>query len=189
MQVELEATGEKQEKEKVPDTEPEAETPDFPFAEDGGKESSPEVHDDHEHPGSATAGLQKHEEKREQEEETQEKPAGETHPSVLAEGEGTESLQDSFKHQETLESQESPDTDMSEQTELKEQAIDGEIKVMESTEVAAEEITQPEEPEPEPQPQPEPQPEPEKPEPEPQPQPQPEEPEPQLEPQPEPHPH
>ncbi|XP_035514179.1 heat shock protein 67B1 [Morone saxatilis] len=151
IKVEMEVAGEKEEKEEAPDTEPDSsratEAPDFPSAEDKGEETPLEVHDDQAHPGSATAGLQQHEERREQEEETHEKPAGESHPSVLADGEGTESLQDSSKHQETLESQESSDTDMSKQPEHKEPAVDGEIQVMAGSGEAAEAITQPEEPE------------------------------------------
>lgn len=151
MQVEMEVTGEKQETEEAPDTKPDSwrtpETPDFPSAEDEGEESPLEVHGDQAHPGSTTAGLQQHEERREQEEETHEKPAGESHPSVPADGKGTDSLQDSSKHQETLESQESPDTDMSKQPEHKEPAADGEIQVMAGSGEAAEEITQLEDPE------------------------------------------
>lgn len=145
MQVEMEATGEKQEKEEAPDTDPAPEAPDFPSAADEGEESPLEVHGDQAHPDSATAGLQQHEEGREQEEETLEKPTGESHPSVPADGEGTESRQDSSEHQETLESQESPDTDISQQTEHKEPAGDGEIHVMEGSGEPAETITQPEE--------------------------------------------
>lgn len=151
MQVELEATGEKQETEEAPDTEPDSqrapETPDFPSAEDEGAESPLEVHSDQAHPGSTTAGFQQHEERRELEEETHVKPAGESHPSVPADGKGTDSPQDSFKHQDTLESQESPHTDMSKQPEHKEPAVDGEIQVMAGSGEAAEEITQPEDPE------------------------------------------
>lgn len=151
MQVEMEATGEKQEKEETPDTDPDncraPEAPDFPCAEDGEEESPLEVHGDQAHPGSATAGLQQHEERREEEEETHEKPVGESHPSAPADVEGTESLQDSSNHHAALESQTSPDTDMSKQPEHKEPAVDGEIQVMAGSGEAAEEITQPEEPE------------------------------------------
>ncbi|XP_044052900.1 heat shock protein 67B1 [Siniperca chuatsi] len=150
IKVEMEAAGEKQEKEEAPDTDPDSskapEAPDFLPAEADGEESPLEVHGDQAHPGSTTAGLQQHEERREQEEETHEKPAVESHPSVPADGKGTESLQDSSKHHEPLESQESPDTD-TQQPEHKEPAVDGEIQVMAGSGEAAEEITQPEEPE------------------------------------------
>lgn len=142
MQVEMEATGEKQEKEETPDTDPD--NCRAPCAEDDEEESPLEVHGDQAHPGSSTAGLQQHEERREQEEETHEKPVGESHPSASADGEGIESLQDSSEHHAALESQESPDTDMSKQPEP---AVEGEIQVMAGSGEAAEEITQPEEPE------------------------------------------
>lgn len=148
MQVELEAAEEKQEKEKAPDTEPESETPDIHPAEAEGQESPLEVHGDQAQLGGATAGPQQHEERREQEEETHEKLAGESHPSVPADGEGTESLGDSSMHQETLESQESPSTDMSKLAEHKELAMEGEIQVTTGLEEAAEKITQAEELEP-----------------------------------------
>lgn len=144
MQVEIEVTGEQEE--ITPDTDPDSsrapEAPEFPSSEVHGEESPLEVYGDQAHPGSSTAGLQQHEEGREQEEETHEKPAGETHPSAAADAEGTESLHDSSKHHEALESQETPDTDTSQQSEHKEPAVDGEVQVM-----AAEEITQSEEPE------------------------------------------
>lgn len=149
MQVEMEVTEEKQEKEEAPDADPDsrgaAETADFPSAEDGGEESPLEVQDDQAQPDSTTAELQQHEERRE--EETHEEPAGESNPSVPADGEGTESRQDSSEHQETVESQESPDTDTSKQPEHKEPAVDEEIQVMADSGQAAEEIAQPAEPE------------------------------------------
>lgn len=141
IKVELEATGEKQEKEDAPDTDPDycraPEAADSPSAQcEREEESPPEVRGDQAHPGGATAGLQQHEEGREQEEETHEQPAGESHPSEPVDDEGTESLQDSSKHEEN------PDTDMS-----KEAAVDGAVQVMEGSGEAAEEITNPEEPE------------------------------------------
>lgn len=148
MQVEVEAAGEKWEKEEVPDVDSDGfrapEAPDFPSAEEV-EESPLGVRGDQAHPGSATAGLQQHEERREEEEETHEKPAGESHPSAPADGEGTEGLQDSSKHQEGPGSQESPDADTSKQPEHKEPAVDGEIQVMAGSGEAAEEIAQPEE--------------------------------------------
>ncbi|KAI3372568.1 hypothetical protein L3Q82_023049 [Scortum barcoo] len=151
IKVEMEANGEKLEKEETPDTDPDTcrapEAPDFPCAEGDREEPPLEVHGDQAHPGSAAAGLQQHEERREQEEETHEKPVGESHPSAPADGEGTETPQDSSKHDAALESQESPDTDMSKQPEHKEPAVDGEIQVMAGSREAAEEISQPEEPE------------------------------------------
>lgn len=145
----MEVPGEKQEKEEAPDTDPDncraPEGPDLPSAEDEGEESPLEVHGDQAHPGSATIGLQQHEERREQEEETSEKPTGESHPSVPADGEGIESLQDFSKHQETLESRESLDTDTSKQLEHEVPIVDEEVQVMEGSGEAAEEIAQPEE--------------------------------------------
>lgn len=157
MQVEIEASGEEEEKqherEETPEADPESsravEAPEFPSAEDHGEDSPLEVHDDEAHPGSSTAGLQQHEERREQEEETYEKPAGESHPSVSADAEGTESCQESSEHHEALKSQEAPDTDTDtfQEPEHKEPAPDGEIQVMADSGEAAEKITQPEEPE------------------------------------------
>ncbi|XP_010731308.3 heat shock protein 67B1 [Larimichthys crocea] len=149
IKVEMEVTEEKKEKEEAPDADPDSrgapETADFPSAGDGGEESPLEVHDDQAQPDSTTAELQQHEERRE--EETHEEPAGESNPSLPADGEGTESLQDSSEHQETMESQESPDTDTSKQPEHKEPAVDEEIQVMADSGQAAEEIAQPAEPE------------------------------------------
>lgn len=139
MQVEMEVTVE--EEEITLDTNPE-----LPPAEIHVEETPLEVQSDEAHPGSSTAELQQHEERREQEEETHEKPAGESHPAEPADGEATESLPDSSKPHEALESQESPETDMSQQPEHEEPAVVGEIQVMASSEEAAEEITQPEEP-------------------------------------------
>lgn len=153
MQVEIEAPGEqeeKQEREETPEADPESSTavqaPEFPSAEDHGEDSPLEVHHDQAHPGSSTAGLQQHEERREQEEETHEKPAGESHPSVSADGQGAESCQDSSEHHEALKSQEAPDTDTFQEPEHKEPAPDGEIQVLADSGEAAEEIAQPEEP-------------------------------------------
>merc|ERR1712002_1160286 len=140
-----------EEEEKTPDADPDSyrapEAPEFLSAEDHGEESPLEVHGDQAHPGSSTAGLQQHEERREQEEETHEKPAGESHPSAPADGEGIESRPDSAEHHEALETQESLDTDTSQQPEHREPAVDGEIQVIAGSGEAAEEITQPEEPE------------------------------------------
>lgn len=153
MQVEIEAPGEqeeKHEKEETPETDLDSsrapEAPEFPSAEDHGKDSPLEVHGDQAHPGSSTAGLEQHEERREQEEETHEKPAGEPHPSVSTDGKGIESFQDSSEHHEAPKSQEAPDTDTSKEPEHKEPAVNGEIQVMAGSGEAAEEITQPEEP-------------------------------------------
>ncbi|XP_059192630.1 heat shock protein beta-1 [Centropristis striata] len=140
IKVELEVTGEKQEKEEAPDTEPDSSR----APEDDVEESPPEVRGDEAQSGGATAGLQQHEERRGQEEETHEEPAGESHPTAPVDGEGPESLQDSSEQREA---QESPDTDMSKQPEHKEPAVDGEIQVMAGSGEAAEEITHPEEPE------------------------------------------
>ncbi|XP_037633765.1 heat shock protein beta-1 [Sebastes umbrosus] len=128
IKVELEATGEKQEKEEAPDADP----------EDDGEESPVEDHGGQAHPGSTTAGPQQHEETREQREETYEKPAGDS-----VDGKGTESIQDSSKHREAQEIQESP----FKQPEHKEAVVDGEIQVMAGSGEAAKEITHPGEPE------------------------------------------
>lgn len=147
IQVEVEATGEQEEKherEETPETEPHniraPEAPEFSSIEDRGEDSPLEVHGDQAHPGSSTAGPQQHEERQEQEEESHEKPAGESHHSVSTEG-----CQDSSEHHEVLESQESPDT--FQEPENKETALDGDIQVMAEPGEAAEEITQSEEPE------------------------------------------
>ncbi|XP_071339836.1 uncharacterized protein [Trachinotus anak] len=153
IKMEMEATGEQEEeqlKEETPETEPDSSTaPEAPVsqsAEDHGEEPLLEVHGDQAHPGSATAGLQQHEERREEEEDIHEKPAGESHPSAPADdGKGTESLQDSSEPHESPENQASPDTDMSKQPEQEEPAVDVEIQA--GSVEAAEEITQPEEPE------------------------------------------
>ncbi|KAM7391172.1 hypothetical protein PAMP_021881 [Pampus punctatissimus] len=148
IKVEMEVTGEQEE--KNPDTDPDSygAPEEFPSAEAHEKESPTEVLGDQAHPDSSTTELQQHEERREQEEETHEKPSGESHPSAPADGEGTESIEDSSKHHEALESQESPDTDPSQEPEDKEPAVDEEIQVMaDDPGEAAEEITQPEEPE------------------------------------------
>nr|XP_046242335.1 heat shock protein beta-1 [Scatophagus argus] len=151
IKVEMEVTGAKQEKEETPDTGADSgatEDPEFPSAEYKTEKPPLEVHGDQAHPGSTTAGLQQHEERREQEEETRDKPAGESHPSVSADGDGTESLQDSSMHQETLQSQESPDTQTSKELEHNEPVVDGGIQqVMTGSGEAAEEVSQPEEPE------------------------------------------
>ncbi|XP_071753735.2 uncharacterized protein LOC139910369 [Centroberyx gerrardi] len=159
IKVEKESTGEQGEeykKEDTPETDAEsrdhqpsapgaAEVPEFPSAEapDRGEASPQEVHSDQAQPGSTTAGPQQREEGREQEEETHGEPAGGSHPSAPADGEGTESLQESFKHHEALDIPDSPDTAASKQTET----VEGEIQVMEGSGEAAEELTQPEEPE------------------------------------------
>ncbi|XP_028270482.1 heat shock protein beta-1 [Parambassis ranga] len=91
-----------------------------------------EVRGDQAQPGSAAVGLRQHEERREQEEEEDhEQPAGESHPSVPADDEGTQSLHHSSKHHESLES---PDTS-------KQPVADGEIPAW----AAATELTQPRE--------------------------------------------
>lgn len=139
-------TGEKQKKEEDPHTDPDTcrtpVGPDFPSAEDEGDKSPLEVHGDQGHPGSATIGLLKHEERGEQEKESNEKPAGKSHPSVPADSEGIESLQDSSKHQENLERRETLDTDTPEQLEQEEPVMDADIQVMAGSGEAAEEITQ-----------------------------------------------
>uniref|UniRef100_A0A3Q3IN26 SHSP domain-containing protein n=1 Tax=Monopterus albus TaxID=43700 RepID=A0A3Q3IN26_MONAL len=84
-------------------------------------------------------------ERREQEEETNDKPDRESHP-VSANGEGSESLHDSSVHHEGLKSQESPHTDTSTEPEHKEAAVGEEIQqVVGDSGGAAEEISQPEE--------------------------------------------
>lgn len=123
MQVEIETA------EADPESNKAAEAPEFPSAEDHGEDSPLEVHGDQAHPGSSTAGLQQHEERREQEEETHEKSAGESHPLVSADGEGTESCRESSEHHE--------DADTFQEPEHRKPALGGEIQ--------AEEITQPEE--------------------------------------------
>ncbi|KAK2901748.1 uncharacterized protein si:dkey-1k23.3 [Channa argus] len=149
IKIEMEVTEEQEEKhereitsEAEPDSSraPEASE----SAEDHGEESPLDVLDDQAHPGSSTAAFQRHEESREQKEETHEKPAEESHPSVSADGESTEGLQESSEHDETLKSQEAPDTDTSQQPADKEPAVSGEIPVMAGSGEAAEEITQPE---------------------------------------------
>ncbi|KAF3851393.1 hypothetical protein F7725_013165 [Dissostichus mawsoni] len=138
LEVELEATGEEQEKEEAPDTDPGScrapEAPCLPSAEDDGEESPLEVHGDQAHTGSNTAGL---EERRDQEEETLEKPAGESHPSAPVDGEGTENFQVSSEHNEAQEILEIPDT------EHQEPAVDGEIQP--GSGETTDEITHPEE--------------------------------------------
>ncbi|XP_034728178.1 heat shock protein 67B1 [Etheostoma cragini] len=148
IKVELDVTGEKMEKE-APNTEPgscrEPETPCFPSPEDDGEECALKVLGDQAHPCSATAGLQQNEERRDQEEETHEKPAGDYHPSTPGDGEGTENLQDSSKHNEAQEIQEDPGTDPSKQPEQKDPVVGGEIQVMAGSGGAAEEIARAEE--------------------------------------------
>uniref|UniRef100_A0A3Q3IN59 SHSP domain-containing protein n=1 Tax=Monopterus albus TaxID=43700 RepID=A0A3Q3IN59_MONAL len=150
IKVEMEADGkeEKHEKEETPETDPGSSAPvasGSPSVEDHGEESPLEVHGDQAHPGSATAGIQQHEERREQEEETNDKPDRESHP-VSANGEGSESLHDSSVHHEGLKSQESPHTDTSTEPEHKEAAVGEEIQqVVGDSGGAAEEISQPEE--------------------------------------------
>ncbi|XP_068576781.1 uncharacterized protein si:dkey-1k23.3 [Cebidichthys violaceus] len=149
IKVELEVTGEKQERHEDPETELDncraMEAQCFPSADDDGKESQPEVQGDQAHPDSAAAGPQQHDEGKEQEEETHEEPAGESRPSAPVDGEDIVSLQDSQKRRED---QETP-TDASERAEQKQPAVDGEIQVVAgSEEEAAEEISHPEEPEP-----------------------------------------
>ncbi|KAI9545915.1 hypothetical protein NQZ68_032628 [Dissostichus eleginoides] len=138
IKVELEATGEEQEKEEAPDTDPGScrapEAPCLPSAEDDGEESPLEVHGDQAHTGSNTAGL---EERRDQEEETLEKPAGESHPSAPVDGEGTENFQVSSEHNEAQEILGIPDT------EHQEPAVDGEIQP--GSGETTDEITHPEE--------------------------------------------
>lgn len=136
VEVEVEASGEQEETDgrNVPEAQ------EFPSAEDHSEASPLEVRGDQTHPGNRTAGLQQHEERRGLEEETHEKPAGGSHPSVSADGEGAASLQDPSKHHEALECQEKRVKDTTEQPEHKEPAVDGGIQ-------AAEEISQPEEPE------------------------------------------
>lgn len=131
MQVEIETA------EADPESNKAVEAPEFPSAEDHGEDSTLEVHGDQAHPGSSTAGLQQHEERREQEEETHEKSAGESHPSVSADGEGTESCRESSEHHE--------DADTFQEPEHREPALGGEIQVLADSEESAEEITQPEE--------------------------------------------
>nr|XP_019954709.1 PREDICTED: heat shock protein beta-1-like [Paralichthys olivaceus] len=151
VEVEVAATGEEEEKheeEETPETEPdssrEPEAPEVQSAEDPVEEgSAAEVHVDQADPGSATAEPQQDDER--EQEDTHEKPAGESNPSVSADGNGTESLQDSSKQDEAMGHQEIPDTDASKQPEHKEPAVGGEIQVMSGS---AEEITQPEELEP-----------------------------------------
>lgn len=137
----MEITGKEQEREEAPDTHPD----NLPSAEDEGEDSPPGVLGDQAHPGSTT-GLEWHEERREQEEETSERPIEESHPSEPADGEGTEDLQDFPKHQEILESRQSVDTDITEQLEHEEPIVDKEVQVMGGSGEAAEEIAQPEEP-------------------------------------------
>lgn len=161
--MQVEKAGEHEEeykKEDTPDTDLEsrdhqlpepraAAVQEFPPAEapEHGEGSPPEAHSDQAPAGSTTAGLQQHEEGRDLEEETHDKSAGESQPSVPADGKGTESLQESFKHHEALDSPDIPEPATSEQTEDKASAMDGEIQVMEGSGEAAEELTQPEEPE------------------------------------------
>lgn len=106
--------------------------------DDEGEESPLEVHGDQAHPGRTATGLQKHEEMNEQEKETDEKPVEKSHPLVAADGEGLESLQDSFRHQEKLESRESLDTDTPEHLEQEEPVVDADIRVMAGSGEAAE---------------------------------------------------
>lgn len=157
MQVEIEVTEEQEVKEEeTAETEAEVisapEAPEFLPAEDHVEESPLEVHSDEAHPGSATAGLEQHEEKGEQEEEeveTHEQPAGESLPSASAD-DATESLQESSEQHESpesQESQESPETDTSKPLEQDQPAVDVEVQVMAGSGEAAEEIAQPEEPE------------------------------------------
>ncbi|KAG7236481.1 hypothetical protein INR49_000855 [Caranx melampygus] len=144
---------EKEEKEETVETEAEGisapEAPEFLPAEDNVEESPLEVHGDEAHPDSATAGLEQHEERREQEgEETHEQPAGESLPSASAD-DATESLQESSEQHESpesQESQESPETDMSKPLEQDQPAVDVEVQVIAGSGEAAEEIAQPEEP-------------------------------------------
>lgn len=116
-------------------------------AEDHQAEPPLEEHGDQAHPGTA-AGLQQHDGRREQEEETHEKPAGESHPSAPADGEGSKSLHDAPEQHEALESKESPDANVSQQLEHEGPAGDAEVQVMAGPGEATEEITQPQEPEP-----------------------------------------
>ncbi|XP_034548467.1 heat shock protein beta-1 [Notolabrus celidotus] len=146
IKVEMEAAGDKKRAEEAPDTDPDScsapDGPDSTCAEADGDESPLEVCGDQAQPGSSAAGLQQHEERREQEEETCEKPAGALLLSEPAHDEGTEGFQDSLKHGEALESQE--DQDISKQPENKETGMDGENQEMEGSDMA-EEITQLEE--------------------------------------------
>ncbi|CAJ1069472.1 hypothetical protein L3Q82_023049 [Xyrichtys novacula] len=148
IKVEMEAAGDKKEKEGAPDTDPGScsapDDPDSTYAGADGEESPPlEVRGDQAHPGSSAAGLQQHEEKREEGEETREKPAGESHLSEPAHGEGTESFQDAFMHDAAPEIQENLDKDMLKQQEHNEPDMDGEKQEMQGSSTAAE-ITQPE---------------------------------------------
>lgn len=134
MQVEVTGTEEQGEKSLDPDSVR------APSAEDEGDASPLEVRGDQAHPGGSTAGFKQHDERREEEEETDEKPAGDSHPSELSDGDGTKSLHESTEQHESLKSKESPDTDTSQQLESKEAAVAGEAQV------AAEEVTPPQEP-------------------------------------------
>ncbi|XP_020492288.2 uncharacterized protein si:dkey-1k23.3 [Labrus bergylta] len=151
IKVEMEAAGEIKEQYEAPDTNPDnsraPEDPDSTCAEDCGDESPVEVRGDQAHPDSSAAGFQQHEERKEQEKETHEKPPGISNPSEAATGESTESVPDSLKHHEDPESQEHPDKDLSKQQEHKEPDLDEEIQVMAGTEEAAVEMIHPEEPE------------------------------------------
>ncbi|KAK2838009.1 hypothetical protein Q5P01_015221 [Channa striata] len=150
IKIEMEVTEEQEEKherEEIAEAEPESSTaPEAPeSAEDHGKESPLEVLDDQAHPGSCTAEFQQREERTEQEEETHETPAEESHPSVSADGASTECLQDSSEHDEAPKSQEAADPDTSQQPADTEPAVDGEMPAMAGSGEAAEEMAQPEE--------------------------------------------
>lgn len=116
-QVEMEVTGEIEEKQE--DADPDKcrapESPEIPSVKDTGEEPAVEHHIDQGHPGSTTNELHQLEKGRKQEEETNGKPSGESHPSVPADARGTGILQGPSKHQKTHEKRESPDVDTSKQ--------------------------------------------------------------------------
>lgn len=143
----MEVTREIKKKEEAPDADPNSckapEGPDFPSAEDEGEECPLEAHSDQGHPGSAMPGLPQYEERRDTEEEAYEEPAGGTHFSVPVDGKDTESLKDSSKHKETMESRESPATGTSNLLEPEEPVVDEDVQVMAGSGEAAVETTQP----------------------------------------------
>ncbi|KAK5870772.1 hypothetical protein PBY51_003692 [Eleginops maclovinus] len=145
IKVEVEATVEKQEKDEASDTDtgscsaPEA--PCLPSAVDDGEESPLEVHGDQAPTESTGDGLQQHEESRDQEEETFEKPAEESHLSAPVDDKGTENFQVSSEHHESQEILEIPDTPK--QPEHQEPAVVREIQPVSGE--TTDEITHPEE--------------------------------------------
>lgn len=122
MQVIVEDNGEpevKDEKEEESGRAPDH--PEFASSEDHGEGCSLEVRRDQAQPEGATVGLQQHDERMKTEEETHEKPAGDSPSSVPEGDESTDGLQDSSTKPETVESQEGPDTDTSSITQPGEQ--------------------------------------------------------------------